>query len=198
MELVILYGPPGVGKLTVATELSGRTGFKVFHNHLTTDLVTSLFPFGSEPMGRLTMKYRYDMLEEAAKAGLAGVIHTFVYAQGPDDELMRGLIDAVEPHGGRVTLVLLRCDPDVLLQRVVADSRSAHGKLRDQESLRRLLREERLMTPYPHRPSLVIDNTEIGPGEVATTIEASLRDTPLTGEAGGRLVPSPPPARTAR
>jgi RNase adaptor protein for sRNA GlmZ degradation len=174
MELVILYGPPGVGKLTVAQALAERTGYKVFHNHLTTDLVTSLFPFGSESMLRLTMKYRYDMLGEAARAGLDGVIHTFVYARGTDDGFMQGLIDAVEPHGGRVTLALLTCDPDVLMERVVAESRSAHGKLRDQEILRRLLRDEVLMEPFPHRSSLVIDNTHRSAGEVAAMIAAPL------------------------
>lgn len=31
MDLVILYGAPGVGKLTVANTLANRTGYKVFH-----------------------------------------------------------------------------------------------------------------------------------------------------------------------
>ncbi len=35
MRLVFIYGPPGVGKLTVARELAALTGFKLFHNHLT-------------------------------------------------------------------------------------------------------------------------------------------------------------------
>lgn len=175
MELVILYGPPGVGKLTVAEALAARTGYKVFHNHLTNDLVTSLFPFGSEQMLRLTMRYRVELLAEAARAGLDGVIHTFVYAAGTDDEFMQALIDAVEPHGGHVTLVLLRCDPEVLLERVVAESRSAHRKLRDQEIMRRLLRDERLLEPYPHRPSLVIDNTQRRAEEVADIIMEALQ-----------------------
>ena len=178
MELVILYGPPGVGKLTVAQALAARTGFKVFHNHLTNDLVTSLFPFGSEPMLRLTMKYRYELLEEAAKAGLSGVIHTFVYAHGADDDFMQGLIDAVEPHGGHVTLVMLTCDAEVLLERVVSEQRARYGKLRDSETVRRLMADERLAESYPHRPSLVIDNTNRGADDVALMIAAELGNTP--------------------
>lgn len=50
MQLVFLYGPPGVGKLTVARDLAGLTNFKVFHNHLTISLALSVFPFGSAPI----------------------------------------------------------------------------------------------------------------------------------------------------
>ena len=34
MKLVFIYGPPAVGKLTVAKELAALTGFKVFHNQV--------------------------------------------------------------------------------------------------------------------------------------------------------------------
>ncbi len=174
MDLVILYGAPGVGKLTVANALAGRTGYKVFHNHLTTDVVTSLFPFGSADAVRLIMAFRVEMLEEAAKADVPGVIHTFVYAAGQDDDLMQRLIDAVESHAGQVTLVLLTCERDVLLQRVVEEPRSRFGKLRDVEVAKNLLARERLMEPFPHRPSLVIDNTHRDADDVAREIATTL------------------------
>jgi len=178
MHLIILYGAPGVGKLTVARELAARTGFKVFHNHLTTDLVTSLFPFGSEPMVRLTSRYRIEMLAEAAKADLPGVIHTLVYGKGPDDDFMQDLIDAAEDHGGHATLVLLRCDPDILMERIVSESRGEFGKLRTPETLRRLLAEQSLMEPFPHRSSIVIDNTHMTPADVASLIANELAPCP--------------------
>jgi tRNA uridine 5-carbamoylmethylation protein Kti12 len=178
MHLIIIYGPPGVGKLTVARELTTPTGFKVFHNHLTNDLVTSLFEFGSEPMLRLTTKYRIEMLTEAAKAGLPGVIHTFVYSRGVDDDFMQDLIDAAEDNGGTTTLVLLRCDPEVLLERLVSESRGEFGKLRDTDTLRRMLKRHALMEPFPLRPSLVIDNTHLAPGDVADRIANELAPCP--------------------
>ena len=46
MKLVFLYGPPAVGKFTVAKELAALTGFKLFHNHLTVDVATSIFEHG--------------------------------------------------------------------------------------------------------------------------------------------------------
>jgi hypothetical protein len=44
MKLLLLYGPPAVGKLTIAKEIARLTEFKVFHAHLTVDLVASIFP----------------------------------------------------------------------------------------------------------------------------------------------------------
>jgi hypothetical protein len=47
-QLVFLYGPPAVGKLTVAQELAARRPFRVLHNHLTIDPVATVLPFGTD------------------------------------------------------------------------------------------------------------------------------------------------------
>jgi len=91
---------------------------------------------------------------------------------------MQRLIDAVEPHGARATLVLLTCEPDVLLQRVVEESRSRFGKLRDAGVVKNLLAEERLTEPFPHRSSLIIDNTHRNADDVADQIAKSLASAP--------------------
>ena len=57
VELVFLHGPPGVGKLTVARALAGRTGLRVFHNHLAVDLLTPVFEFGSDAFVELRFLY---------------------------------------------------------------------------------------------------------------------------------------------
>ncbi len=62
MRFIFLHGLPGVGKLTVATELAKRTGFRVFHNHLAVDLVESLFEFGSLPFVELRGKLRLKVV----------------------------------------------------------------------------------------------------------------------------------------
>ncbi|MGN6359833.1 MAG: AAA family ATPase, partial [Thermomicrobiales bacterium] len=142
MNLVFLYGPPAAGKLTVARELAALTGFPVLHNHLTLDLVTSLFPFGSEPADRLVTEFRLAMLAEAARARLPGVISTFVYAYGADDDFIEQVLDAVEPHDGHVQFVLLRCVEAELLRRVTDPSRQVFAKMRDAAQLRALCQRE--------------------------------------------------------
>lgn len=170
MELIIIYGAPGVGKLTVARELARRTGHKLFHNHLTVDLVGSLFDFGSEQSVRLNARFRLELFAEAAKAKIPGVIFTLVYAHGTDDAFVQDIIDAVEPHGGVVRFVLLTCETSALLKRVTDESRSTYRKLRDPEVVRQMLSREDLASPVPHGPSLVIDNTHLGADAVVDRI----------------------------
>ncbi|HEU4798188.1 MAG TPA: AAA family ATPase [bacterium] len=85
MQLIFIYGPPAVGKLSVANALAKLTGYRVFHNHLTIDLVRSIFDWGQGPFFSLVDRYRVELIEAAAKANIPGVIFTFVYAKDQDD-----------------------------------------------------------------------------------------------------------------
>ncbi len=64
--LVMLVGPPAVGKMTVGHELASRTGLRLFHNHHTIDLVLRFFEFGTPPFQRLVGEFRRRMFEEVA------------------------------------------------------------------------------------------------------------------------------------
>ena len=57
MDLVFLFGPPAVGKLTVARAPAARTGLKLFHNHLVLDAITAVFDFKSPAYLRLRFDY---------------------------------------------------------------------------------------------------------------------------------------------
>lgn len=50
MDLVFSHGAVASGKLTTAQALEERLRYPVFHNHLVVDLLTTVFPFGSEPV----------------------------------------------------------------------------------------------------------------------------------------------------
>ena len=44
-NLVLIIGPQAVGKMTVGQELEKITGYKLFYNHMTIELLTKIFDY---------------------------------------------------------------------------------------------------------------------------------------------------------
>lgn len=171
MRLIILHGPPAAGKLTVANELGRRTGFKVFHNHLSIACILPVFEFGSPPFNHLVEKVRMDTIAEAARADV-DLIHTFVYAYGQDDQHFARIISSAEDNGGEVNIVLLHCRDDIRRERITNESRVVIGKLTDPESIETSRQQYDLLSPLPGSETLVLDTSDIEPGETAELIIA--------------------------
>jgi hypothetical protein len=79
MQLVILFGPPAVGKMTVGQELEKITSLRLFHNHMSLELVHQFFDFGTPAFERLDRRIRFAFFEEIATSDLAGLIFTYVW-----------------------------------------------------------------------------------------------------------------------
>jgi len=169
MRLVFIYGPPGVGKLTVAEELARAAGFRLFDNHVSIDCVQALFDFGTPPFGRLINRVRLAAFEEAARAATS-LVFTFVYANPQDTPFVERACERVEAEGGRVCLVRLTCDTNVLERRVSAPERARRGKIASLELLREVAGRYDLFSPVPGRESLSIDNTDLSPADAAARI----------------------------
>src|SRR5579875_2057195 len=72
-SLLVLFGPPAVGKTTVGQELERLTGFRLFHLHQVVDLITAYFPYSEaadSSYQRLVASYRTQFFIEAAMSGL--------------------------------------------------------------------------------------------------------------------------------
>jgi shikimate kinase len=146
MQLLLLYGPPAVGKLTVAKAIARLTGFKVFHAHLTVDLLTPIFPRDTPAYRTLVWEIRYAVFAEAARAHLDGLIFTTVY--GPDRaQYIAQCVDIVERGGGEVCFVHLYCSVETLRQRVVRDDRKRYGKITSVELLNATLSQREPLSP---------------------------------------------------
>jgi hypothetical protein len=118
-EFVIVFGPPAVGKMTVAYALAQRTGFRVFHNHMTVDLVLPFFEFGTPAFGRLVGEFRDQLFAEVARSALPGLIFTYVWALDDpgDDALVRGWVSQFQERGWRCAFVELEATLDERLRR---------------------------------------------------------------------------------
>ena len=174
MHLVFLHGPLAVGKLTIARELELITGFRLFHNHLTIDMVTVLFDFGSESFIRLRESIWLNTFEEAAKSGTS-LIFTFQPESTVPTSFPEEVVRVVDRHGGNVVFVELECPEDEIENRVGADSRSEFGKLKSLPEYR-LLRDSGVFD-YPNMPTpdIKIDTSLVQPQEAALAIRLCLQ-----------------------
>ncbi|RKN84389.1 AAA family ATPase [Paenibacillus ginsengarvi] len=182
MKLVILFGPQAVGKMTVGQELAKITDLKLFHNHMTIDLVSNFFSYDSAPGKRLVSLFRQEIFEEVAKSDLAGLIFTYVWAldyQGKWDFIDK-ISHIFESKGGTVAFVELESTLEERLERNKSPNRLEHkpSKRHVEHSEKDLLNamQKHRLNSFPGEIKkehyIRIDNTELTPEAVAHLIKA--------------------------
>jgi shikimate kinase len=177
MKLLLLYGPPAVGKLTIAKEIARLTGFKVFHAHLTVDLVVSIFPRDTPTYLQLVWDLRCAVFAQAVRAHLDGLIFTTVYGRDREPFIARS-VEVVESCGGEVYFVHLSCQTETLRQRVVREDRKQYGKITSVELLNETLRQREpqgLFDAATQWESLSLNTDVLRPVEAAQQVIAHYR-----------------------
>lgn len=179
-ELVIIFGPPAVGKMTVGHALCQKTGFKLFHNHMTIEPLLGIFDYGTPQFRTLVNEFRTRIFQEAAKSKIPGLVFTFVWAFDDirDKEYVDRLSAIFEAEGSRPVFVELKADLEQRLARNRHPERlAAKNSKRDTDaSEARLLQNEKQHRFnsngdffYPER-HLCIDNSQLSPEEVAEQV----------------------------
>lgn len=184
MHLVIVFGPPAVGKMTVGREVAQLTPYRLFHNHATIEPLLGIFEFGTEPFDRLKSEFRRRILEEAIAADLPGLVFTVVWALDSDSdrEFLEELLVPIAAAGCRVDFVELWSSQGTRLAREGTPLRlEAKASKRDVEWARGNLLDwdarHRMNTgpdqPFPladRYPHVRIDNDDLEPAEAAERI----------------------------
>ncbi|WP_136603934.1 AAA family ATPase [Paenibacillus dokdonensis] len=181
MKFIIIFGPQAVGKMTVGQELEKITDLKLFHNHMTIELVTPYFSYGSAPGKRLVSLFRQEIFEEVAKSDLEGLIFTFVWAFDlqNDWDYIEKISCIFENQGGTVYLVELEADMEERLERNKSPHRLSHKATKrniefSERDLRVTMENHRLNSmegEIGHANYLRINNTELSPETVAQMIK---------------------------
>jgi AAA+ superfamily predicted ATPase len=172
MKVIFMYGPPAVGKLTVAEIVSKKTNIPLFHNHISRDLVKDIY---GDKLGEhydLVDKIRTDVLSYCATNN-TDLIFTFVYGGSEDDQVLKSYIDTIELNGGEIKFVELTANREDLLNRVDNESRKRFKKLLDRKVLKDLTETMDIYT-IPFVDSLRINTSELSPDESATSIVEEL------------------------
>ena len=166
MDLIFLHGRAAAGKLTTARALERRLGWPVFHNHLVVDLLTELFPFGSDPFVRLREQIWLSVIAEAA-----AVDRSLVFTFTPEPTVPAGfparVAHVVDSAGGRVLWVRPQVSDQEQERRIGADDRQQFHKLTSISTLRRLRSQ-----PASEQPpaELVIETERSDPSTSAAHI----------------------------
>ena len=171
MRLAVLCGPPGVGKLSVARELAGRSGYRLFHNHLTVDLLESLFEFGSAPFVELRERLWLELLGRAADEGVTGVIFTLAFDRTVSPEFIARLRSLGRERRIGLSFIELTCAEPELEKRIVASDRARHNKLISRERYRELARSGAFVRPPLPDDTRLIDTTSLSAAESAALVQ---------------------------
>ncbi|CAM4000068.1 DEAD/DEAH box helicase family protein [Lederbergia lenta] len=128
MHFILIFGPQAVGKMTVGQELEKITDLKLFHNHMTIELVEPFFGYGTEAGSRLVQLFRQKIFEEVAKSNLYGLIFTYVWAfdQQEDWDYVEKVCKIFEEKGGTIYFVELEADIGKRLERNTSPLRLEH------------------------------------------------------------------------
>jgi len=117
-ELVVLFGPPAVGKMTVGRAVCDRTDFRLFLNHDTIEPLIRIFGFGTPAFRTLNSEFRHRIVEEAAASGTQLLFTLMWDLQEPESaRWVRTLIAPYADTGLPVSFVELVADLDTRLGR---------------------------------------------------------------------------------
>ena len=166
--------------MTVGRALAERTGMKLFHNHVSIEMVRQVFPSGPT-FRKLVMEFRRRIIDEAARSDLPGLIFTYIWALelGVDRQEIDDYASLYAQQGGQTYFVELQAEQAVRLERNTTPLRLREkpSKLDLEWSARDLLdRDARFQMNsqgdffYPDR-HLKIVNDEMSPEEAARRIE---------------------------
>lgn len=179
MKLLILFGPPSVGKTTIGKIVEAQTSFKLFHNHMVSDGIMHIFGVGTPAEDRLSKLIRTEIITEAAESDV-NLIFTYVWNFGR--EKGKENIDAYkkiyEERGGEVQFIELGASLDVRVDRAKSPERrrlKAHAP--DAERVAYLETAMNLQSPSPfyYQDSYsYIDTTDKTPERIAVEVIALL------------------------
>ncbi|OZB96730.1 AAA family ATPase [Paenibacillus sp. XY044] len=180
MKFVIIFGPQAVGKMTVGHQLEKVTELKLFHNHVTIEMLAPLFGFNHE-MWRFVNKFRQDIFEAAADSDMYGMIFTYVWGFDlhEDWDYVDKICKTIEDKVGEVYFVELEAD----LEKRIERNKTPH-RLEHKPTKRNVTRSEQdlLQTMEQHRLNsfegeikrgnyIRINNSNLSAGEVAEIIK---------------------------
>ncbi|QHJ70940.1 AAA family ATPase [Planococcus halotolerans] len=179
-KFIFIFGPQAVGKMTVGQELSATTRLKLFHNHMTIDLLEPLYGFSPE-MWRLAKLFRREIFQSFSKSVQYGMIFTKIwyFDQQEDWDEIEYICNIFSSQGVEIYFVELEADVEERVIRNKTNHRLEHKPTKrnieqSEQHLLNSLRSQRLNSKAGEiktKNYLRINNTNLDSAEVALRIK---------------------------
>lgn len=111
-DLILIFGPPAVGKMTVGKKLAMINGLKLMHTQMCYTLAGSFYKYETQDFHYLNYKIKLTILKHLAKSDIKGIIITFVWDFGNDHTKLfcDYLINLFKPKPGKIYFIELYAD----------------------------------------------------------------------------------------
>ena len=184
-NLVLIIGPQAVGKMTVGQELSKMINYKLFHNHMTIELLTKIFDYDQEIFRKMNTIIREEIFKEFAKSNEKGMIFTCCFDFGSHLEEEKERADTWIDLFDEAYVVELEASLEERLKRNETENRLKHKESKrnlewSKNDLIRSMTKHRLNSnpgegEKVFKNYIKINNENLSPEEVAKMIKEKFK-----------------------
>lgn len=172
--LILIYGFPAVGKLTIAKELSRRISFFLLHNHMIIDMICNLLPKGIERTKAKELLH-LALIDKISTKNSLILTHAYSYTfksktGTTDNKYVEKIRKIAKKNKSTFIPVYVYCNKKEIIKRVENKDRKKFGKITNSRDIKNLLKNEDHKTPAHFKDNIQIDATHIKPKEVATIL----------------------------
>ena len=174
MKFIMIYGPSGIGKESVARELARRNDWHVFPQHLAFDVACAVIGFSNGGFEKYQRKVCLDAFRTLFENNVDGVVFTFCYVHPSSNFFVEGLFEFFRELSISASYVRLSCEYEEHVNRVMNNSRKNTNKIQSKKALDDYLKLFDFSVDLPEVETYNLNNTNLSIKESAIKIEAKI------------------------
>lgn len=173
MKVIIIYGPPGVGKMSVAKELVKITKSKYLPHNLIFELIMPVIgeKTNDDVLWDLYEEIKIAIIKSAKEKKKEGIILTEIYNRPFSNERFKEFVGELKKAKIKFYFIKLRCSKEKLNKRVSSKNRKNTKKISSIKFLNRIMTKNNLDSEIPFVKSIVIDTTKLSAKKTSQEIK---------------------------
>lgn len=166
LHLIVVHGPPGIGKDTIAGRLATHLGYRYLNYHRMMEEFGAVFGWATPPYLHVRDAAVRAVQEAILETDWPGLVWTTIFEPTLDVEGRNELFAKVD----RALVIDLRASQAEHARRLASDGRRAAGKGAKAEDISAMVDDGTFAVPAVTAPVLVLETTDLTADEAASAI----------------------------